>query len=282
MYIDEQHILCTHANHTRKPIFVWHKKHRKIMSQKEIGDGMWFITIRDQLPHIPETISTHGALSALGLFRWFDEETGEVYCFLPYVSPSKIDGLSAILSQTGLSMITLVHTAKGVCVHLDPAYQRPEKISDNNFPLETLGDKLSFLYIMAVVYGKLDIRKDTLFSMQAFVPVFGAYSFLTEKIDYLKKALEKDGIFITTKMTDTKLHIQSNDYDLSQYITHIHQNIQPITSIAEKEKNQIAINALITFLETGITDDQMENIDITNKKDIIETLQTSRCKILYT
>lgn len=40
MYIDEQHILCAHANHARKPIFVWHKKQRKIMSQKEIGDGM--------------------------------------------------------------------------------------------------------------------------------------------------------------------------------------------------------------------------------------------------
>lgn len=178
-------------------------------------------------------------------------------------------------------MTTLVHTAKGICVHLDPAYQRPEKFSDSSFPLDTLGDKLSFLYIMALIYGKLDIRKDTLFSMQAFVPVFGAYSFLAEKMDYLRVDLQQYGIFITTKMTDTKLHIQSNDYDLLQYIAHIHENIEPIASIAEKEKNQTAINALITFLETGITDDQMENIDITNKKDMIETLQTSRCKILY-
>lgn len=84
-----------------KGIIVLHKKERKIINLKNLGDNMSIAYIASrkemEIPCDPE-----GCIKGLCLFDSFDETTGSTYYFLPKFAEKEIGKVNVVLEKIGI------------------------------------------------------------------------------------------------------------------------------------------------------------------------------------
>jgi hypothetical protein len=85
-----------------KGMIVLHKKERKIISLKNLGDTMNIIYLA-QRPEITTPFDKEGYIKGICLFDSFDEEKGKTYYFIPKFAEKDIGTTNKKLEQLGIS-----------------------------------------------------------------------------------------------------------------------------------------------------------------------------------
>jgi len=153
-------------------LLVYHKKELKIMELKNLGSTMGVLYVQPGR-ELPSFALDQGAFAEAGqLFEAWDEELGQRYFFLPYVPSKEIEHKNQILNQLGLEC-KLVPSPKGVL------FQNPEQEESS---LDTLETKISFLFGLVILFGKLETKGEQLNAIKIHLPLFGQYLQVAERI----------------------------------------------------------------------------------------------------
>ncbi len=248
-----------------KGIIVAHKKERKIINLKNLGDTMSvvYITKRWQLQKEQDD---HSIYTACSIFEAFDEETGQTYHFLPKYPEKKIERVKSIFQKLGYEIN--IKKIGNTCIITLPAwsYQFPPK------------DIYSFLFGLVLLHGKLLIKNSELSGLKIHLPLFGQFLKYEDMLDTLQKQLAQEGVFVYASKQKTPewilYQISTNDYELLEIFTKRYEPIENIHKITKREFTQEMKNTLITFLETH------PDIPMEWKKEVIEAIQTWTIKLL--
>ena len=126
-----------------KWIIVYHKKQFKIINLKDLWDKMWIILVWEHDDEYDEMeLDLESMESALKIFDWFDENTGEKYYFLYKFWESKMNELQEKLAKLW-SDIKLEKTEKWICLPLVDE--------------ELVYNPISFLFGLVLVYWNFQI-----------------------------------------------------------------------------------------------------------------------------
>ena len=97
---------------------ILHKKDFKVVNLKHLGDGMQVIYVKNSgIGEINLDIDMFK--QGFGIFHGFDEDTGNVYSFLPGFAHKDIEVLNQKFGLLGLDMLCSV-SPKGVLVNVEP------------------------------------------------------------------------------------------------------------------------------------------------------------------
>lgn len=173
-----------------KGIFVYHKRQRKLLNLKNLGEGMQVCFCQKE-----KNPDYHFNLSmlerTLAMFSGFNEETGEKYRFLPFYSKDTAKLQRELSENFGISC-QISKEKQGTFIR---GLQIPRSAPESDEEL------LSHLFALVLLYGKFEIKNNELLSAKAHIPLFSlrnAFSklFAEQYIPHLQKL----GIFITSSM----------------------------------------------------------------------------------
>ena len=194
---------------TDRLIFAYQKRIWKLINLKNLGEGM-------QIAFSPKTsISTESLgfqkdqfLNILSLFQVFNEETWVKYHFLPFWNWDIIV-LKGLLTTLNYPEINIEKTKWWTIISwLKKTFLFPE----------TAEDHLSFLFTLALIYGKFEGKDWNLKSIKIHLPLIWIQAQLEEKLINMCKNLQKIWLFIkrnTDHHSEKKiLQFQINDFEL--------------------------------------------------------------------
>lgn len=240
-----------------KGIIVLHKKELKIVNIKNLGDTMNVIYITER-PEIKGAFDKDACMQALYLFQGFNETSGEVYYFLPRYSEKDKSLLNEHLFKLG-SSTHIQDTDKGYIVQGD------------DIPTETRDQSLSFLFGLVLVYGKFEVKNNSLNSIKVHLPLFGQFIKYEQELNKIKESLAKEGIFISTSTqpsTDGIVYqISSNDYELLNNFAEYYKAIENIEKIPKYDLAQETKIQLIEFITNNA------EIPAEGKEEVIEQIK---------
>jgi hypothetical protein len=240
-----------------KGIIVLHKKELKIINLKNLGDTMTVI-YNKTTPEIKEEFDQDACLQALYLFQGFNETTGETYYFLPKYGEKDKSALNEILFKLGTSL-HVQNTDKG-CI-----------VQGEYKPKEEKDQILSFLFGLTLVYGKLEIKKNSLNGIKVHLPLFGQFIKYEKELNNIKESLAKEGIFISTSIQKTNdgsiYQISSNDYELLNNFAEYYKAIENIEKIPKYDLTQETKIQLIEFISNN------PEIPAEGKEEVIEQIK---------
>ena len=252
-----------------KGMLVLHKKDFKITNLKNLGDGM-NVVFHTEKRMEESNFQQEIFEDALRLFKWFDEETGEKYYFIPGLWEKDMQEKNTILKN--FSACEIKKTTKGAMVELQHAKEEKtdEKIQND--------DIFSYLFGLTLMYGKFDAKKGELASIKIQIPLFGQYLGQQEMLDKLIKQLQESGIFFKVdKLTNNNgitYQISSNDYELLEIFAKWYEPVEKFEQITKRDFTQDMKIKLIEFLETN------QEIPSEGKSEVLEQIKNGTIKFL--
>lgn len=202
---------------------------------------------------------------ALLLFNGFNEETGKKYYFIPKFSSKDKEQINQNMQALSLNL-EIEKTDKGWC------FLTTQEPTTNN------GKYSSFLFWLALLYGKIDIKNQELINIKIQIPLFGQFVKYEELFATMKSDLTKEWMFISTsiqKTVDGSIYqITLNDYELLKDIARYYEPIEKISKIRKEEELQEAKQKLLEFLQTN------DQIPETGKQEVINQINSGVIKLL--
>ena len=257
---------------TDRLVFAYQKRIWKLINLKNLGDGM-------QIAFSPKTsISTESLdfqkdqfLNILSLFQGFNEETWVKYHFLPFWNWD-ILLLRELLTTLSYSEIDIEKTKWWTIISwLTKTFLFPE----------TTEDHLSFLFALALVYGKSEGKDWNLKSIKIHLPLIWIQAQLEEKLITMCKNLQKIWLFIkrnTDHHAEKKIfQFQINDFELLTLFASwngLFKDLPQRNTELISNQNTTIKNQLISFIE------ELQIPEISNKDEILQTIENQTLKFL--
>ena len=247
-----------------KWMIVYHKKQFKIVNLKDLWDKMWVIMVGEHDDEYDDMeLDIESMESALKLFDWFNEESGEKYFFLYKYGENKMVELNEKLIKLG-SKIQLSKSENGITT----------SYSDK----ELVFNPISFLFGLVLVYGTFQIKDWDLRAIKTQIPLFGQYMDKQDIIDEILDVLAENGLYVNRNIQDTNdgiiYEITSSDYELLDFFANFYEPIEKWLKISKYSEVQNIKQDLIKFIETN------PEIPTLWKKEVLATLENWIIKIL--
>lgn len=257
---------------TDRLIFAYQKRAWKLINLKNLGDGMQ-VAFGAQTPLSTEslTFDKDQFLNILSLFQGFNEETWIKYHFLPFWNWD-ILLLKKLLTTLSYSEIDIEKTKWWTIISwLKKTFLFPE----------TAEDHLSFLFALALIYGKFEGKDWNLKSIKIHLPLIWIQAQLEEKLINMCKNLQKIWLFIkrnTDHYAEKKIfQFQINDFELLTLFASwnsLFKDLPQRNTELISNQNTTIKNQLISFIkETTIP-------AISNKEQILPILKNQTLKFL--
>lgn len=247
-----------------KWIIVYHKKQFKIINLKDLWDKMWVILIWEHDDEYDEMeLDLESMESALKIFDWFDENTGEKYYFLYKFGENKMNELQEKLTKLW-SKIELKKTEKWICIL--------------RTDVELVYNPISFLFGLVLVYWNLQIKDWDLKAIKVQLPLFGKYMEEQDIIDETLSVLAENGLYVNKNIQRTDdgiiYELTSSDYELLQHFVRFYEPIEKWLEISKYDDVLNVKKELIEFIKT--------NPEIPNewKDEVLKTLENGMIKIM--
>lgn len=253
-------------------LFVYQKRAWKLINLKNLGDGMQ-IAFSPKAPISTDTLTfdKDQFLNILSLFQGFNEETWIKYHFLPFWNWD-ILLLKKLLTTLSYSEIDIEKTKWWTIISwLKKTFLFPE----------TAEDHLSFLFALALIYGKFEGKDWNLKSIKIHLPLIWIQAQLEEKLINMCKNLQKIWLFIkrnTDHYAEKKIfQFQINDFELLTLFASwnsLFKDLPQRNTELISNQNTTIKNQLISFIkETTIP-------AISNKEQILPILKNQTLKFL--
>ncbi len=249
-----------------KGLIVLIKKDFRIINLKNLSDGMSVVYVKNNTKEIKKLDET-AFQKAFGLFKSFDEISGETYFFIPNMKEKEMQTKNEMLEKLKIKY-RLKKTDKWIitdAIPLDEPMTQPEEI-------------ISFLFGLTLLHGKLDSQKDELISMKIQIPLFGNYLNHQEKLDSAIQQLQQIGIFMKVdKLMNTNwltYQISSNDYELLGIFAQRHKAVENFQKVTKRDFTDTMKEKLISFLESDT------EIPSEGKDEVIKKIKEWSIKLL--
>lgn len=247
-----------------KWLIIYHKKQFKIIHLKDLGEKMWVIMVGEKDEELKELeLDLNSVESALKLFEWFDEETGEKYYFLYKFKESDLGLLNENLEKLGIK-IGVKKTDKWICCDYSE-----EELEYN---------PASFLFGLTLIYGDFMIKNWDLKSIKIQLPLFGKYQENTEILDEVIATLSDNWIFVKKSIQETNdgivYQITSSDYELLQIFARFYEAIEKWLEISKYTDTQKIKEELVEFIKIN------SEIPSEWKEEVISSIENWEIKIL--
>lgn len=265
--IDQNNIVCASASSEQgkqythifdgytissydKTVFVEHKKSVKTIQYKDIGDTMstfYVANRKSSLRKEPLELHHNGAMSALTLYKWYDETTNKHYAFLYKYPSNNVNILNTQLQLLGIKAHVNT-TDKGLIVSWEHTENTIDAWTAN---IEAI---MSYLFVLALLYGKLDIRESALMHIKIHIHLFGAFLREQQVLDTMVFLLQSKWIFLQKIITQNNdgitYQITSSDYEFLAWFAQLYKSIAKIDKIPTFDKMSQARSTLIARIQT--------------------------------
>lgn len=257
---------------TDRVIFAYQKRAWKLINLKNLGDGM-------QVAFSPKTLLSINSLifdkdqflNILSLFQGFNEETWIKYHFLPFWNWDIVI-LKGLLTTLNSPEINIEKTKWWTIISwLTKTFLFPE----------TTEDHLSFLFALALIYGKFEGKDWNLKSIKIHLPLIWIQAQLEEKLINMCKNLQKIWLFIkrnTDHHAEKKIfQFQINDFELLTLFASwnsLFKDLPQRNTELISNQNTTIKNQLISFIEETTIP------AISNKEQILPILKNQTLKFL--
>ena len=257
---------------TDRLIFAYQKRIWKLINLKNLGDGMQ-VAFGAQTPLSTDTLTfdKDQFLNILSLFQGFNEETWIKYHFLPFWNWD-ILLLRELLTTLSYSEIDIEKTKWWTIISW---------LKKNFLFPETAEDHLSFLFALALIYGKFEGKDWNLKSIKIHLPLIWIQAQLEEKLINMCKNLQKIWLFIkrnTDHHAEKKIfQFQINDFELLTLFTRwnsLFKDLPQRNTELISNQNTTIKNQLISFIEETTIP------PISNKEQILPVLKNQTLKFL--
>ena len=210
-------------------------------------------------------------LNILSLFQGFNEETWIKYHFLPFWNWD-IVVLKRILTTLSSPEINIEKTKWWTIISwLTKAFLFPERAEDH----------LSFLFALALIYGKFEGKDWNLKSIKIHLPLIWIQAQLEEKLINMCKNLQKIWLFIkrnTDHHAEKKIfQFQINDFEILTLFASwnsLFKDLPQRNTQLISNQNTTIKNQLISFIEETTIP------AISNKEEILPILKNQTLKFL--
>lgn len=257
---------------TDRLIFAYQKRTWKLINLKNLGDGMQ-VAFSPKTPLSTDTLifDKDQFLNILSLFQGFNEETWIKYHFLPFWNWD-ILLLRELLTTLSSPEINIGKTKWWTIISwLKKTFLFPE----------TAEDHLSFLFALALIYGKFEGKDWNLKSIKIHLPLIWIQAQLEEKLINMCKNLQKIWLFIkrnTDHHAEKKIfQFQINDFELLTLFASWNSLFKDLpqrhTELISAQNTTIK-NQLISFIEETTIP------AISNKEQILPILKNQTLKFL--
>ena len=253
-------------------LFVYQKRAWKLINLKNLGDGMQ-VAFSSKAPISTDslTFDKDQFLNILSLFQGFNEETWIKYHFLPFWNWD-IVVLKGLLTTLNYPEINIEKTKWWTIISwLKKTFLFPE----------TAEDHLSFLFTLALIYGKFEGKDWNLKSIKIHLPLIWIQAQLEEKLINMCKNLQKIWLFIkrnTDHHAEKKIfQLQINDFELLTLFTSwnsLFKNLPQRNTELISAQNTAIKSQLISFIE------ELQIPEISNKDEILQTIENQTLKFL--
>ena len=253
-------------------LFVYQKRAWKLINLKNLGDGMQ-IAFSPKIPISTESLDFQKDqfLNILSLFQGFNEETWITYHFLPFWNWD-ILLLKKLLTTLSSPEINIEKTKWWTIISwLTKTFLFPE----------TTEDHLSFLFALALIYGKFEGKDWNLKSIKIHLPLIWIQAQLEEKLINMCKNLQKSWLFIkrnTDHHAEKKIfQFQINDFELLTLFTSwnsLFKDLPQRNTELISNQNITIKSQLISFIE------KLQIPEISNKDEILQTIENQTLKFL--
>lgn len=257
---------------TDRLVFAYQKRAWKLINLKNLGDGM-------QVAFSPKTPLSINSLifdrdqflNILSLFQGFNEETWIKYHFLPFWNWDVVI-LKGLLTTLNSPEINIEKTKWWTIISwLTKTFLFPE----------TAEDHLSFLFALALIYGKFEGKDWNLKSIKIHLPLIWIQAQLEEKLINMYKNLQKSWLFIkrnTDHYAEKKIfQFQINDFELLTLFVSwnsLFKDLPQRNTELISNQNTTIKNQLISFIEETTIP------AISNKEKILPVLKNQTLKFL--
>ena len=247
-----------------KWIIVYHKKQFKIINLKDLWDKMWIILVWEHDDEYDEMeLDIQSMESAMKIFDWFDENTGEKYYFLYKFGENKMNELQEKLIKLW-SKIELKKTEKWICLPL--------------MDEELVYNPISFLFGLALVYWNLQIKDWDLKAIKVQLPLFGKYMDKQDIVDEALSVLAENGLYVNKNIQRTEdwiiYELTSSDFELLQHFARFYEPIEKWLKISKYDDVLNVKKELIEFIETN------PEIQSEWKDEVLKTLENGMIKVM--
>lgn len=233
-----------------KTVFVEHKKTVKTIQYKDIGDTMSVFYVanrKSSLRKEPLELHHNGALTALMLYKWYDETADNHYAFL-YKYPSN----NVNILNTQLQLLGIKAHVNATDKWLIVSWEHTENTIDAwTANVEAI---MSYLFVLALLYGKFDIRESALMHVKIHIHLFGAFLREQQVLDTMIFLLQSKWIFLQKTITQNNdgitYQIMSNDYEFLAWFAQLYKSIAKIDKIPTFDKMSQAKSTLISRIQT--------------------------------
>ena len=257
---------------TDRLVFAYQKRTWKLINLKNLGDGMQ-VAFGAQTPLSTDTLifDKDQFLNTLSLFQGFNEETWIKYHFLPFWNWD-ILLLKKLLTTLSSPEINIEKTKWWTLISwLKKTFLFPEMPEDH----------VSFLFALALIYGKFEGKDWNLKSIKIHLPLIWIQAQLEEKLINMCKNLQKIWLFIkrnTDHHAEKKIfQFQINDFELLTLFASwnsLFKDLPQRNTELISNQNTTIKNQLISFIkETTIP-------AISNKEQILPILKNQTLKFL--
>ena len=194
----------------------------------------------------PLELHHNGALSALTLYKWYEETTNTHYAFLYKYPSNNIHILNTQLQLLGIKAHVNT-TDKWLIVSGEH--------TDNTIDAWTANIEaiMSYLFVLALLYGKLDIRESALMHVKIHIHLFGAFLREQQVLDTMIFLLQSKWIFLQKTITQNNdgitYQITSNDYEFLAWFAQLYKSIAKIDKIPTFDKMSQAKSTLISRIQ---------------------------------
>ena len=257
---------------TDRLVFAYQKRIWKLINLKNLGDGMQ-VAFGAQTPLSTDTLTfdKDQFLNILSLFQGFNEETWIKYHFLPFWNWD-ILLLRELLTTLSYPEIDIEKTKWWTIISwLKKTFLFPE----------TAEDYLSFLFALALIYGKFEGKDWNLKSIKIHLPLIWIQAQLEEKLITMCKNLQKIWLFIkrnTDHHAEKKIfQFQINDFELLTLFASwnsLFKDLPQRNTELISNQNTTIKNQLISFIEETTIP------AISNKEEILPILKNQTLKFL--
>ena len=257
---------------TDRLVFAYQKRAWKLINLKNLGDGMQVAFS----PKTPLSINSlifdrNQFLNILSLFQGFNEETWIKYHFLPFWNWDIVI-LKGLLTRLNSPEINIKKTKWWTIISwLTKTFLFPEKAEDH----------LSFLFALALIYGKFEGKDWNLKSIKIHLPLIWIQAQLEEKLINMCKSLQKIWLFIkrnTDHHAEKKIfQFQINDFELLTLFASwnsLFKDLPQRNTQLISNQNTTIKNQLISFIEETTIP------GISNKEQILAVLKNQTLKFL--
>ena len=247
-----------------KWIIVYHKKQFKIINLKDLWDKMWVILVWEHDDEYDEMkLDLESMESALKIFDWFDENTGEKYYFLYKFGENKMNELQEKLDKLW-SKIELRKTEKWICLPLVDE--------------ELVYNPISFLFGLVFVYWNFQIKDWDLKAVKVQIPLFGKYMEAQDIIDEMVTVLAENGLYVNKNIQRADdgiiIELTSSDYELLQHFARFYEPIEKWLKISKYDDVLSIKEELIEFIKTN------PEIPSEWKDEVLKVLENGLIKIM--